>query len=130
MGDSAKARRDTYWGKEGVHRLGRLSSSSGESPDKIARQALIEYELSRSEFRETVRNAVLDLFQVLIPDELWDPADDPRQDQAVRFLGTLLNSAYAAQGIADAFSLLYAENMLAMSTLRIPSMKSDAEADI
>ncbi len=131
MADSGKKvrRRDTYWGEEGVQRLERLSSLSGESPDKIARQALIEYELSRAQFRDTVRDTVLNLFQALIPDECYDPTDDPRQDQAVRSLGELLNAPYAAQGIADAFSLLFTENMLAMSTLRFPSVESDAESD-
>jgi hypothetical protein len=119
-------RHDIRWGKE-LSRLKRLTARSGMSAGEIARQALIDYELSRSEYRDTVRDAVLALFQSLVPDEQYDPVEDPRQQEALQALGDVLHSGFAAEGIAEAFTSLLAENTLAMSTLRVPSVGNQEE---
>jgi hypothetical protein len=119
-----KVHRDIWFGQEGIQRLERLAYTCRSSQGEIARQALIEYEISRTQFRDTVRDAVLAVFRAQIPDELYDPVDDPRQEESVRHLGELLNSPYAAEGIAEAFSLLFAQNMLSMSSLHFPSVET------
>lgn len=107
------------FGKEGA-RLERMAKREGKSWGEIVRQALIDRELSQSMFKDTARDAVLALFAVLLPDERFDPVEDERQEKAIQYLGALLNSMSAAEGIAAAFTLLFAENMLEMSAIRIP----------
>ena len=107
MEEARSDKLDIRWGREGVQRLRRLSAYSGDSSVMIARQALLEYELSRAEFRDTVREAVLELMRSLVPDNQHNPVNDSgREERALRTLGELLNSNYAAQGVADALSLL------------------------
>lgn len=119
--EDKKDRHDIRWGRE-LPRLLRLAARSGKTPGEIARQALVEYELSQSEFKDMVRDAVLALMRALLPDERYDPLVDPRQQEAEQILGALLHSGFAAEGIAEAFTLLFAENMLEMSNLRIPTV--------
>ena len=107
------------WGRE-RERLLRLTTREKRSTGEIARKALIQYELGLGHFKDTVRDAILDLFEVLLPDGRYDPEDDTRQEQAVQHLGTMLDSMSAAEGIAEAFTLLLAENMVQMSTLHVP----------
>ena len=118
-------RHDIRWGKE-LPRLKRLAVRSGMTPGEIARRALMEYELSQSEFKDTVREAVLVLFRALLPDEQYDPLEDTRQMEAIHYLGALLHSGFAAEGIAEAFTMLFAENMLEMSNLRFPPVGNSA----
>ena len=110
MANEEKARRDTYWGADGLRRLDRLSSGEGRSGTDIAREALIEYEMSQSSFRDTVRDRILDLYNALLPNDAFDPIDDPRREKATIALAEVLNSVYAAQGIASALTLLQNQN--------------------
>lgn len=114
-----KDRRDTRWGTEGLRRLDRLAGLEKRSSAEIARQALIQYELDQSYFRDTVREGVLDVLRTLLPDEQFDPVDDTRQDEAVVALGMLLNSVYAAQGIRDALEAAFVRNQIV--SLEVPS---------
>jgi hypothetical protein len=117
-----KARRDTHWGTDGLQRLDRLARLEKRSGAEIARQALIDYELGKSYFRDTVREAVLGVLRALLPDEQFDPVDDIRQDEAVGVLGMLLNSVYAAQGIRDALEAVVVRNQLL--SLEVPAAQS------
>jgi hypothetical protein len=126
MGEVDKTKRDIRFGKEGIERLDRLASLSGDSPGEIARQALIEYELSRAHFRDTVCSAVLNLFRAQVPDELYDPAEDTRQEEAVRQLGALLGSIYAAEGIQQALiRMINQQGETTMATYRETSTEPD-----
>lgn len=102
---------DLFLGKDGVSRIQRLATSSGSSHSEVARRALIEYEVGQSLMRDTVRDATLELIQACMPDELYDPAEDPRQGEAVRRLGELLGSAYAAEGIQLAIMRVVAQGI-------------------
>lgn len=97
---------DIYFGDEGFQRLTRLAQRESRSNGDVVRDALIQYELNGSLLQDVVRDAVLALFNALLPDEAYDPVDDPRQAQTVLELAQLLNSVYAAQGIAQALILL------------------------
>jgi len=101
-----RVRRDIYFGDEGMRRLLRLVETTGSDAAEIVRAALILYELQHSLLRDQVRDAVLSLALALLPDERNDPAVDDRREQAERFLAELLDSTYAAQGIAEALNLL------------------------
>lgn len=116
-------RLDVAWGKEGKERLVRLSQLEGHTAGVIARQAVYEYEINRSLFRDTVCQAVLQLFQVLVPDGQYDPVEDSRQEEAVAYLGTLLHNPYAAEGIAQAFTMLLAHNLQA--DLQVPVLSAE-----
>jgi hypothetical protein len=111
MEDSEKKRyRNLYLGGDGIERLDRLVTASGSTAGEIARKALLDYEIQQSLYRDLVRDATLRLFLALRPDELYDPADDPRQEEAIRLLGGLLGSQFAAEGIASAFTHLLIHN--------------------
>ena len=97
---------DIWFGEEGFQRLVRLATREVRSYGDIVRDALVAYELNGSLFQDAVRDAVLDLFNTQLPDEANDHVDDPRQAQAVLTLAQLLHSIYAAQGIAQALTLL------------------------
>jgi hypothetical protein len=94
-----KTHRDLFLGSDGIERLERLAQGKGASQSEIARQALVAYEVNQSLFRDTICAAVLALYRACTPDGLYDPAEDTRQEDAVRRLGTLLGSMYAAEGI-------------------------------
>lgn len=53
-----------------------------------------------------VRQAVLALATALEPDERYDPADDPREEQAVTRLAHLLGGLERARGVSEALHLL------------------------
>jgi hypothetical protein len=53
-----------------------------------------------------VRSAVLALAATLEPDEQYDPADDPRPEQAHARLAALLGSNERARGVSEALHLL------------------------
>jgi hypothetical protein len=119
-----KNRRDTRWGPGGLQRLDRLAKQERRSGAEIARQALIDYEVSQSYFRDTVRCAALQLFQALVyQEEGWygDPASEEATpaDKATAELASLLNSIYAAQGMREAFEMVLDHNR--MTRLDIPS---------
>ena len=78
-------------------------------------------------YRDSVRDAVLGIFRAMLPDEQYDPSDDPRQEEAVSYLGELLNSPYAAEGIQQAFDLLLAQNVEVMSKLSIPLLVAEED---
>jgi len=94
-----KRRRDISWGPDGIGRLERLAQVSGSSQSEVAREALIAYEVNQATYRDTVRDATLALIQACMPDEQFDPSEDPRQEEAVKRLGELLGSYYAAEGV-------------------------------
>lgn len=119
-------RHSIRWGRE-LSRLMRLSAKTGKSPGDIARQAVIEYEIGQSLFRDTVRDAVLALVQACVPDGQYDPIEDPRQEEAVRHLGGLLNSMYAAEGIQSAFTLLLTQNPHILAELNVPVPPSEGK---
>lgn len=125
--DRKEGRHDIWWGKDGTRRLERLAAASGKSYGEIARTAIADYELSQSFFRDEVCRAVLNLLQTQV-DGQSDPADDEREVQAVRALGALLGSGYAAEGIQQAFKLLFAQNMHILPELRIPVFPEDETA--
>ena len=106
-----KVRRDLFLGTDGIERLERLAKVSGQSHSEVTREALIKYEVAQSLFRDTVRSAVINLFRAQIPDGQYDPAEDTRQEEAVRRLGDLLGSHYAAEGIQMAFMAIQRKEM-------------------
>lgn len=53
-----------------------------------------------------VRNAVVAFWTALEPDERYDPADDPRETEALAQLVRALGSEVAARGVAEALYLL------------------------
>src|SRR5271165_5049069 len=60
-----------------------------------------------SDYHLQVRDAVLSLALTIEPDELYDPADDPRPVDAMQRLTQLLDSPEAALAVGEALSLLY-----------------------
>lgn len=108
-------KRDIRFGKDGIERLERLAVQGNKSPAEVAREALIAYEINQSLFRDTVRDAVLGLIRACTPDELYDPADDPRQEEAVKRLGELLGSYYAAEGVQLAIVQTIAQGLSSMA---------------
>lgn len=129
MGQEKQNHRDLWLGQDGIERLERLSTNRGTSQSEVARDALLAYELAQSEFRVTVCSAVLDLFRACIPDELYDPREDTRQEDAVRVLGSRISSLPAAEGIQQAFTLLIARNpQLALAI--IPERTTNEQAEL
>lgn len=126
MAKNDKGRRDVWFGTEGITLMNYLATQEGRPGGEIARKALFEYASNRVGYRDIIRDAVLDLMRALLPDGQYDPVDDPREQEAVHILGVLLQSAYAAEGIAAAITLLFAENVLEMSTLHIPLVGDSA----
>jgi len=110
-----KTHRDIFLGREGIERLERLAQGNGASQSEIARHALIAYEVSQSLYRDTVRDATLALIQACMPDELYDPVDDPRQEDAVKHLGEILGSYYAAEGVQLAIVRTVAQGISSMA---------------
>lgn len=82
-------------------RLARLAPHFGGKVG-VVREALLELELRQSYVRDLVRDAVLHAAADVTPDGLYDPADDPRPEQAVGRLAALLGSMPAAEGIVMA----------------------------
>jgi hypothetical protein len=80
-------------------RLDRLRQHYGDDSATM-RAALLCLELQQSHLRDLVRQAVLDLAAAVQPDERYDPADDPRPEQATLALAALLGSISAAEGVA------------------------------
>ncbi|GHP00927.1 hypothetical protein KSF_109740 [Reticulibacter mediterranei] len=118
-------RRDTDWGYEGLQRLNRLAGQERRSGAEIARQALVDYEMAQSYFRDVVRGATLQLFQRVVEQEegrYGDPdLEEPSPaDKAMSFLASLLHSPYAAMGIREAFENVLRQNR--MNQLEIPSV--------
>jgi hypothetical protein len=111
MDEEERTRRDIRFGKDGIERLERLARESNKSSADIAREAVFAYEVAQSGFRDTVRDAVLNLYHVMQPDGQYDPVDDPRSEDAVRKLGTLLGSMYAAEGIQLAIAQTVAQGL-------------------
>lgn len=54
------------------------------------------------------RDATLDLARALVPDEQYDPADDPRAETPFRTLCELIGET-SARGVYEALSLLVTE---------------------
>lgn len=123
--DEKQQHRDIWLGRAGVERLERLARVCRSSHGEVTREALVAYELSRSEFRDTVKEAIIQVIRAAIPDEQYDPVDDPRMEEAVRYLGHLLNSPFAAEGIALAMTLFFAQNPHILPGLTIPSDSED-----
>ena len=119
-----KTKRDVRFGREGMARLTRIAKQEQTTPSEIVRKSVIKYELDNAEFRDTVRDGVLTLLAALIPDERYDPEDDPRQDQAVLDLGVLLDSLYGAQGVAAALTLVLAHNS---GEIRLPPLPLESD---
>jgi hypothetical protein len=86
---------------------------------------LLLEELTRSNKRDCIRDAMIHLLHALAPDEQYDPAEDPRQEEAVLRLGSLLESDAAAEGIALAITLLLAQNPM----LSLPPLLDQQEED-
>jgi hypothetical protein len=55
-----------------------------------------------------VRSATLDLARALVPDEQYDPADDPRAEIPFRALCELIGET-SAKGVYEALALLVVE---------------------
>lgn len=108
----AKDRLDVYLGADLLAWLEAESQAAGTAKAEIIKEALRERRLARSLLAEQIRQAVLALSVAIEPDERYDPADDPRESEALSVLARLLGSAYAAQGIADALSGLWAARHL------------------
>jgi len=53
-----------------------------------------------------VRNVVVAFWAALEPDERYDPADDPRESEALAQLARVLGDETAARGVAEALYLL------------------------
>lgn len=113
--DEERTKRDIRFGKDGIERLERLAVRGNKSPAEVAREALIAYEVNQSLFRDTIRDATLALIAACTPDELYDPCEDPRQEEAVKRLGDLLGSYYAAEGIQLAIVRTIAQGLSTMA---------------
>lgn len=114
MEQNGRDRHSVRWGKE-LPRLIRLAQLHGRSTGEIAREALISYEVTQSQFRDTIRDTVLSLYRASIPDEMYDPSDDPRQENAVRSLADMLGNIYVAEGIQLAIMQI-AQGEISMQT--------------
>lgn len=91
---------------DAVDRINRLKKEMDLDASKIVRRALLELELQQSNLRQDVMHAVLALTAALEPDERYDPADDPRREEATQRLAALLGSTPAAEGIAQALVVI------------------------
>jgi hypothetical protein len=91
---------------ESIARSERLENELDLDKSKVVRLALKKLELQQSNLRQDVMHAVLALAAALEPDERYDPADDPRREEATQRLAALLGSTPAAEGIAQALVVL------------------------
>lgn len=92
--------------QEAVERIERLKGAMDLDASKIVRRGLLQLELQQSNLRQDVMHATLALAAALDPDERYDPADDPRREEATQRLAALLGSTPAAEGIAQALVVL------------------------
>lgn len=92
--------------EDDMARLKRLAEASQADQSTVIREALLLYELEQSYVRDNVRDAVLALAAAVAPDGQYDPADDPRPEQAVLALAALLGSVPAAEGVQLALMAL------------------------
>lgn len=127
--EPVKVRRDIYFGDGGMRRLFRLIEMTGHEAGDVVRSALIEYELNQTALRDVVRDAVLDLARSILPDGRDDPTQDTRREQAERSLAELLNSLYAAQGIAQALVILNTTAEYSVNHGEGVNSKEDAPAE-
>lgn len=106
-------RKDTtiYFDEASRARLDRLVAHDGNRADVI-REALLQLELHQSYTRDQVRNAVLAVAAAEESDGQYDPADDPRPEQAVSVLAERLGSLPAAEGVQLALRQLWLRNTL------------------
>lgn len=62
--------------------------------------------------RDKIRDAVLDLYRAQLPDDQYDPADDHRQEDAVKKIIHLTGSPVIAEAIQQALNVIIGENIL------------------
>lgn len=82
-------------------RLSRLEEQFGGKSAAV-REALLQLELQQSFTRDLVRDMVLEIATAVEPDGRYDPAEDPRPEEAALRLASLLGSMPAAEGIVMA----------------------------
>lgn len=104
------------------------AEASGKKRGELVRELVRESLLARAAIAGQVRQAVLDLAAAVEPDERYDPADDPREAEALGRLARLLGSAYAAQGVAAALTDLWtARHVPAPSGIQLSEPYLDAD---
>jgi predicted transcriptional regulator len=94
---------------ESAARLDRLAEQHGGEASATMREALKLYELGQAHMADLVRDALLNLAAAIEPDQCYDPAEDPRRTEAVMALAAILGSVPAAEGAAQALTVLWAQ---------------------
>jgi predicted transcriptional regulator len=94
---------------ESAARLERLSEQHGGEASATMREALKLYELGQAHMADLVRDALIDLAAAIEPDGRYDPTDDPRRAEAVMALAAILGSFPAAEGAAQALTVLWTQ---------------------
>ncbi len=80
--------------------------------DEMNERDAISKRVERSLQRDDIRNAILTVGQAIVPDGQYDPADDPRLEQAISALGQLVEDMTFAEAVADALRTLWRQWVL------------------
>lgn len=107
----ANERLDVYLG-ELRPLLNAVADAGGRKPGEYLRDLFQRDLLGQAVLKDQVREATIALAAAIEPDEGFDPANDPREGEALGHLAQLLRSAYAAQGIAEALAQIWTERAL------------------
>lgn len=102
-----QARLDIDFGAELLGWIEREAAATGQARGALVKDLILDARLQRDAIKPLIRQCVLDLGAAVEPDEQYDPAEDPRESQAVATLAALLGSYPAAEACAEALTILW-----------------------
>lgn len=109
---SKQHRLDVDYGLELLAYLKATAEARGVSTSVVAKEIARDARLRDALFAQFITEAALAVGRAIPPDEQYDPTDNPRLEAATRQLAALFGSLPAAQGIASALTVLWAEWVL------------------
>lgn len=98
---------DIDFGAELLDWIDREAAATGQPRGTLVKALVLDARLQRDGIKPLVRQAVLDLAIAVEPDERYDPADDPRESEAVTALAALLGSYVTAEACAEALAIIW-----------------------
>jgi hypothetical protein len=103
---------DVDYGADLLEYLRQAAAARGVPTAVVAKELARDARLRDSLFAQQITQAVIAVGHAVAPDERYDPADDPRIEEAVVPLAALLGSLPAAEGVASALAVLWSEWLL------------------
>lgn len=100
---------DVDYGEDLLVYIRTTSAARGIPAAALVKEYVQEARLRDGAITDLVAAAVLALAAAIEPDERYDPADDPREAEAVGQLAQLLGSAPAALGVQKALHQLWVQ---------------------